>query len=262
MGWCYAADVPTSTLPAVRPACQYDGGIRLAILISRTGDNSDSDAAAVHGSLESGTPAESYSDASDDFDLDNGVVYQHIEPMAGHNTHSHTSGVYGEIKIFYTLTYDHGSLVGDGHVNAAHIDSETADDGDVLTADGAGDATWETPASGGAITQATEATLGGVRGASALQAISSSGTDILGWTINRLQQLLSVSLPTMAQSDIDDATTGRKAVTGALIAANAGGGGGGTAPDRSVLADAVAVANTAGTARDNAHGSDGAPPVA
>ena len=136
--------------------------------------------------------------------------------------------------------------MGDGNVNAAHIDSETADDGDVLTADGAGAATWETPSGGGgAITQATEATLGGVRGASALQAISSSGTDILGWTVNRLQQLLSVSLPTMAQSDIDDATTGRKAVTGALIAANAGGGGG-TTPDRIVLADAVAVANTAG----------------
>ena len=125
------------------------GSIRLAILVSRTGDDSDSDAAAVHGSLESGTPAESYSDASDDFDLDNGVVYQHIEPMAGHNTHSHTSGVYGEIKIFYTLTYDHGFLVGDGHVNAAHIDSESAADGEVLTADGSGNAAWEAAAGGG-----------------------------------------------------------------------------------------------------------------
>ena len=119
------------------------GGIRLAILVSRTGDDSDSDAAAVHGSLEPGTPAESYSDASDDFDLVNGVVYRHIEPMTGHSTHSHTTGVYAEIKIFYTLTYDHGSFVGDGNVNAAHIDSESADDGQVLTADGAGGATWE-----------------------------------------------------------------------------------------------------------------------
>ena len=32
----------------------------------------------------------------------------------------------------------------------------------------------------------------------------------------------------MTQADIDNATTGRKSVTGALIADNVGGGGGGT----------------------------------
>ena len=368
---------------------RIDGGIRLGILLSRLGDNSDSATQAVHGSEAGNSPGESYGDASIDFDLVNDVVYQHIDPAVNASTHSHGTDIRGNLKIFYTLIIDHGSLVGDGNVNAAHIDSETADDGDVLTADGSGAATWETPSGGGggggatdaedvavdttnfdgnltaadddvqaaletidsfsqyqgawqqaswpagvivtrsgiayislvnsntqiptpastqwagltegftyrgeapilatnynyghvvknpdtgsyyyftstisasvaradiathanfqaigggAITQATETTLGGVQGASALQAISSSGTDILGWTVNRLQQLLSVSLPTMAQSDIDDATTGRKAVTGALIAANAGGGGG-TTPDRIVLADAVAVANTAG----------------
>ena len=75
----------------------------------------------------------------------------------------------------------------------------------------------------GIVIQATEATKGGVRGATALQAISSSGTDILGWSVNRLGQFVSVVLPAMTQADIDGATMGRKSVTGALIAANAGG---------------------------------------
>ena len=47
----------------------------------------------------------------------------------------------------------------------------------------------------------------------------------------------------MTQADIDNATTGRRAVTGALIAANAGGGGGGT----SVEVDGVVVGYVAGT---------------
>ena len=169
-------------------------------------------------------------------------------------------------------------------MNAAHIDSESAAAGEVLTSDGSRGATWEASAAGGggALTQATEATLGGVRGATALQAIAANGTAILAWTNNRLRQLLAVALPTMVQSDIDDSTTGRKAVTGELIAANAGGGGttteltqamveddtdttfgtvsgerlaqavaehetGGTADtDRVILADATAIDNTAG----------------
>ena len=102
---------------------------------------------------------------------------------------------------------------------------------------------------GGAITQATEATLGGVRGASALQAISSSGTNILGWSVNRIGQFVSVALPAMTQADIDNSTTGRRAVTGALIAANSGGGGTGditgiTTASNSGLAGGV----TSGTA--------------
>ena len=80
---------------------------------------------------------------------------------------------------------------------------------------------------GGAITQATETALGGARGATALQAIAASGTTILAWTNNRIRQLIAVALPTMTQTDITNSTTGRKAVTGALIASNSGGNGGG-----------------------------------
>ena len=72
--------------------------------------------------------------------------------------------------------------------------------------------------------QATEATRGGVQGATAVQAIAANGTTILAWTNNRLRQLIAVVLPTMVQADITNSTTGRKAVTGALIASNAGGG--------------------------------------
>ena len=46
----------------------------------------------------------------------------------------------------------------------------------------------------------------------------------------------------MTQADIDNATTGRRAVTGALIAANSGGGGG-----TSVAVDGVVVGYVAGT---------------
>ena len=96
---------------------------------------------------------------------------------------------------------------------------------------------------GGAITQATESTLGGVRGASAIQAISSSGTDILGWSVNRMGQFVSVALPAMAQSDIDNSTTGRKSVTGALIAANVGGGGNGGTDDQTAAEVSVDTTN-------------------
>ena len=49
------------------------------------------------------------------------------------------------------------------------------------------------PGPGGAITQATEADLGGVRGATAVQAIAANGTDILGWSNNRLRQIVATS---------------------------------------------------------------------
>ena len=88
-----------------------DGGIRLGILISRLGDNSDSAVAAIHGAEAANSPRKSYDDASVDFDLENGVVYQHIDPGVGASTHSHDTQIRGNIKIFYTLVIDHGDLV-------------------------------------------------------------------------------------------------------------------------------------------------------
>ena len=128
---------------AGEPGVMINGGILLGVLLSRLGDNSDSATQAVHGSEASNSPAEDYDDASLDFELVNDIVYQHIDPAVGASTHSHGTDVRGNFKIFYTLIIPHGSLVGDGNVNAAHIDSESAADGEVLTSDGDGGAAWE-----------------------------------------------------------------------------------------------------------------------
>ena len=94
------------------PGVILEKSIRLGVLISRIGDNSDSAVAAVHGAEVAAGPRESYDDASVDFDLENDVVYQHIDPAVGATTHSHGTDIRGNIKIFYTLIVDHGNLVG------------------------------------------------------------------------------------------------------------------------------------------------------
>ena len=124
-------------------------GIRLGILISRLGDNSDSAVAAIHGTEVAAGPRESYDDASVDFALENDVVYQHIDPAIGASTHSHGTDIRGNIKIFYELIIDHGNLVGDGTVNAAHLNSGSAPLGNVATADGNSGVTYAPPAGGG-----------------------------------------------------------------------------------------------------------------
>ena len=131
------------------PGVIIDKGIRLGILLSRLEDDSDSAVAAVHGSQASNSPSETYDDASEDFEYVNGVVYQHINPAIGASTHSHDTQIRGNIKIFYELIIDHGNLVGDGQVNAAHIDSGSSADGEVLTSQGDGTADWEAAGGGG-----------------------------------------------------------------------------------------------------------------
>ena len=127
-----------------------DKSIRLGILLSRLGDDSDSSVEALHGSEASASPNETYDDASMDFELVNDVVYNHINPAVGASTHSHGSSIRGNIKIFYTLIVDHGQYVGADNVGVDHIDSGDSDNGEVITSDGAGGATWEEPAAGGA----------------------------------------------------------------------------------------------------------------
>ena len=104
-----------------------DGSIRLGILISRLGDNSDSAVAAIHGSEAANSPRESYDDASVDFELENDVVYQHIDPAIGASTHSHGTDIRGNIKIFYTLILDHGNFVSGGEPgHSPRVDSGNA----------------------------------------------------------------------------------------------------------------------------------------
>ena len=127
------------------PGVILEKGIRLGCLISRLGDNSDSAVAAVHGAEVAAGPRESYDDASVDFALENDVVYQHIDPAIGATTHSHGTDIRGNIKIFYTLIVDHGNLVGDGTINAAHMDSGSAALGDIPTAQGDGTVLYAPP---------------------------------------------------------------------------------------------------------------------
>ena len=82
-----------------------EAGIRLGILISRLGDNSDSAVAAIHGAEAGNSPRETYNDASTDFALENDVVYQHIDPAIGASTHSHGTDIRGNIKIFYDVDH-------------------------------------------------------------------------------------------------------------------------------------------------------------
>ena len=122
---------------AGEPGVTISGGIRLGVLLSRLGDNSDSATQAIHGAEASTSPAEDYDDASIDFDLDNDVVYQHIDPAVGTSTHSHGTDIRGNLKIFYTLIVEHGNLVGDGNVNIDHLDSGSQPAGRIMETDGA-----------------------------------------------------------------------------------------------------------------------------
>ena len=105
------------------PGVRIDGSIRLAILLSRTGDDSDSAVQCDHGAESDDSPAETYDDASVDFDLVNGVVYQHMNPAIGASTHSHDTQIRCNFRIFYEDILDHGNRVGDGNVNIDHLDS-------------------------------------------------------------------------------------------------------------------------------------------
>ena len=125
------------------------GDERIAILVRRVGAGNEADTGLRHGSESANSPNVSYPDAEIDFDNVNHVIYRHENPAAGNDTHSHGTNIRGNLRIFYTVTIDHGSLVGDGNVNAGHIDSESATDGWVLTADGSGGSAFEAASGGG-----------------------------------------------------------------------------------------------------------------
>ena len=113
------------------------GSERIAILCRRIGAGNTADTGLRHGSEATNSPNESYINAELDFALDNHVVYEHEHPAVGNDTHSHGNFIRGNIRIYYTVTIDHGSLVGDGNIDPEHINSGTATDGQALLADGA-----------------------------------------------------------------------------------------------------------------------------
>ena len=77
------------------------------------------------------------------------MVYQHIDPAIGASTHSHGTDIRGNIKIFYDVIIDHPHLVGDGKINAAHLNSGSAPFGHVPTSQGDTTVVYMAPAGGG-----------------------------------------------------------------------------------------------------------------
>ena len=125
-----------------------DGDERVAILIRRVGDGDTADTHVRAGSEAASSPAVSYADARNDFVLVNHVIYRHEDPAIGNNTHSHGTSIRGNLRLYYSVTIDHGSLIGSGRVNAAHIDSGSALATQFLRADGSQGALWAVPAGG------------------------------------------------------------------------------------------------------------------
>ena len=132
--------------PVEVPASQ-----RIRILGSRVDNDGESgsgtrSAHLSRGDEETASPRESYDDAHLDFARIRHVRVNHAFPDVGDSTHDHAEdSVRGDIKIWYTVKLDHGNLVGDGQVNAAHLDSGSAPLGNVATADGSGNVTYAAP---------------------------------------------------------------------------------------------------------------------
>ena len=115
LGRSYAVN-PMSTNPHSYPFYDADGNVgiieegnqRIAILLE--GDEAGDTPALRYGAQASGSPGESYPDASDDFQLVNDVVYADRDPAVGQHSHSHGNDIRGNIKIFYQLIYGHDDL--------------------------------------------------------------------------------------------------------------------------------------------------------
>ena len=126
-----------------------DGDERIAVLIRRVGDGNEADTHVRSGGEAAGSPSVSYADARNDFVLINHVIYRHEDPAVGNTTHSHGTSIRGNLRLYYSVTIDHGSLIGSGNVNAAHIDSGSALATEFLRADGSQGALWAVPPGGG-----------------------------------------------------------------------------------------------------------------
>ena len=128
------------------------GGVeRLGLFLTRTGSDDTWETKVYRGQPASDSPRESYPDASVDFPFWRSARFASGRPEPGEHIDNYiTNGeIYGYPKIRYTLELEHASLVGDGNISAAHIDSGSSADGTVLTADGSGGSAFEAQAAGG-----------------------------------------------------------------------------------------------------------------
>ena len=123
-------------------------GIDLGICFSRA-DGGTLPVNILHGAASADSPDASYGNAASDFTFRHNTLLNVSVPSVGQSLIAGAAGEpWGNIEIFYRVVIDHASLVGDGNVNIDHISSGSATDGQVITADGAGSAAWETPTGG------------------------------------------------------------------------------------------------------------------
>ena len=105
-----------------------EGSERIMVLIRRVGAGNTAATGLIRGEENVDSPSNSYPDAVVDFILTNNVQIEHENPTVGQGTHSHGEEIRGNLQLGYTVTINHGALVGDQrNVNAAHIDSGAAD---------------------------------------------------------------------------------------------------------------------------------------
>ena len=116
-----------------------EGGERIEVLIRRIGAGNTADTGLIRGSEHSDSPTDSYIDAENDFVLVNHVVIERENPAVGDGTDFHGEAIRGNLQLGYTITIDHGSLVGDlSNVDPEHINSGASPRTDALYADGSG----------------------------------------------------------------------------------------------------------------------------
>ena len=116
-----------------------EGNERLEVLIRRVGAGNTADTGLIRGAEHQNSPTDSYIDAENDFVLVNHVVIEQENPLVGQGTDFHGEAIRGNLQLGYTITIDHGSLVGDlSNVDPEHINSGTSPRTDALYADGSG----------------------------------------------------------------------------------------------------------------------------
>ena len=104
---------------------------RLGLFLTRTGSDDTWETKVYRGQPASDSPRQSYPDATTDFPFWRSARFASGRPEPGEHIDNYiTNGeIYGYPKIRYTLELEHASLVGDGNITPAHIDSGSATDG-------------------------------------------------------------------------------------------------------------------------------------
>ena len=101
---------------------------RVGVCASRTIGGNDSATYLSVGAEDSTSPTASYTDADEDWIRHGWGEYESLDPQTGDSTATHDTDddadIYGEMRIYYKRTIDHGQLVGDGTVDIDHLNDD------------------------------------------------------------------------------------------------------------------------------------------